>query len=114
MPPAAALPPVIEKPDWYDGARVMTLVGELHEPGNIAVWELTYLCSYASGVRDESADVRQVIAGSRARAISTLQELMSGFGVSVIWLIDVVVPMTVSEVRQLKEWNTEHGAQVKG
>jgi len=105
------LPEVIERPEEYDGIRLMQLVGEPCDPENIAVWELTYRCEYESGLRDRGVDVRQIIAGKgaagRAKAIRTLQELMAGFGIARIILYDARGPMTVEQVQEVRAMNEE-------
>lgn len=106
-----SLPEVIERPEEYDGIRLMQLVGEPYGPENIAVWELTYRCEYESGLRDQGVDVRQIIAGKgdagRAKAIRTLQELMAGFGIARIILYDARGPMTVEQVQKIRAMNEE-------
>jgi len=106
-----SLPEVIERPEEYDGIRLMQMVGEPCDPENIAVWEFTYRCEYESGLTDQGVDVRQIIAGKgaagRAKAIRTLQELMAGFGIARIILYDARGPMTVEQVQKIRAMNEE-------
>lgn len=110
-PLLVSLPPVIERPEEYEGLRMMQLVGELHDPENIAVWELTYRCEYESGLADREVDIRQIIAGKgpegRAKAIRMLQEMLAGFGVARILLYDARGPMTVDQVTRIRAMNEE-------
>lgn len=106
-PAPANLPKVVERPDLYDGVAFAQSVGEQHDHENLAVWHLVYRCEYEGDRVDEMADVRQVIAATRARAVKTLQELMAGFAVQRIILYHARGPMTMDQIAEIRRMNEQ-------
>ncbi len=106
-PGVTNLPPVVERPEEYAMVRILHERGELLAWDNMAVWELTYRCLYYDGREDVEVDVRQVIAATRAKAITILQQLLVGFGVAQIVLYHVRPPLTREQVADINAVNAE-------